>query len=85
MPILANTDGELRDPAGAAHIGLRSPGVKPSVPLEPTGPNNEAQVQCISCHDPHIRDTDLSKNIKFLRLNRFQETPPTRRRIFRDE
>jgi len=68
---LAALDGELRDPATVAHIANRAPGVKPLVPLE----NN--QMQCTSCHDPHIRDTDLSKNIKFLRLHRFQEGPPT--------
>ncbi len=68
---LANLDGELRDPASEAHIGNRSPGVTPAVPLE------NDQMQCTSCHDPHIRDTDLTKNIKFLRLHRFQEGLPT--------
>jgi len=73
---LANLDGELVDPAAAAHIGLREPGVRPTVPLEPTGNGGAAQLQCASCHDPHIRDTDITKNIKFLRLNRLQETQP---------
>ncbi|HGG59063.1 MAG TPA: hypothetical protein ENK26_03990, partial [Gammaproteobacteria bacterium] len=67
---LALADGELRDPAVAAHIGNRSPGVKPVVPLE------LGKLECMSCHDPHIRDTDISKNIKFLRLNRFQQAAP---------
>jgi len=66
---LASRDGELRFPSSSAYMGNRIPGVKPTIPLE----NN--QVQCISCHDPHIRDTVIS-NIKFLRLNRFQATPP---------
>ena len=67
---LALADGELRDPAVAAHIGNRSPGVKPVVPLE------LGKLECMSCHDPHIRDTDISKNVKFLRLNRFQQAAP---------
>ena len=68
---LANRDGEMRDPASEAHIGNRSPGVSPSVPLE------NGQVQCNSCHDPHIRDAaDPTRNIKFLRLNRFQKVSP---------
>ena len=67
---LANADGELRDPASESHIANRSPGINPSVPLE------ENQVQCTTCHDPHIRDVDITKNIKFLRLNRFQEAAP---------
>ncbi|MDR9499656.1 MAG: cytochrome c3 family protein [Hydrogenovibrio sp.] len=59
---LAGLDSELYDPATAEHIGNRVPGVsKPHVPLE------NDQVQCISCHDPHIIDD------KFLRLNRTQE------------
>ena len=64
---LANADGELRNPAFEAHIANRAPGVRPLVPLE------NDQVQCTSCHDPHIRDSDITKNIKFLRLHRFQE------------
>jgi hypothetical protein len=68
---LAALDGELRDPAAVAHIGNRAPGVSPAVPLE------NGEMQCASCHDPHIRDIDITKNIKFLRLNRFQEGPPT--------
>ena len=64
---LAIADGELRDPGIEAHIANRAPGVKPPVPLE------SDQVQCTSCHDPHIRDSDITRNIKFLRLHRFQE------------
>ena len=69
---LSQDDGELRDPSNAANqIGNRMPGNHPVVPLEGN------QVQCTSCHDPHIRDTDLSVNRKFLRLNRFQQTAPS--------
>lgn len=70
-------DGELRSPtADPTLIGVRSPGNKPKLKLENTGTPgpNQAQVQCATCHDPHIRETDTSKgNQKFLRLNRFQE------------
>ncbi|MCK4587131.1 MAG: hypothetical protein KAU29_07305, partial [Gammaproteobacteria bacterium] len=69
---LATKDGELRDPAIESNIGNRSSGVTPHVPLE------NGQVQCNSCHDPHIRDSvDATRNIKFLRLNRFQRVSPS--------
>lgn len=83
---LANRDGELRPvdgnqrwPADGSTLGVRAPGYKPKVPLEPTGGVlREGQVQCATCHDPHSRETDLTKGPqKFLRLNRFQELPPT--------
>lgn len=74
--ILANADTELVEPVTAAHIGVRGPGVRPPVPLEPTGAGGAAQVQCASCHDPHIRDSDPAESIKFLRLNRFQQAIP---------
>jgi len=74
--LLANTDGELRDPANEAHIGLRSPGTRPTLPLEATGAGGAAQVQCASCHDPHIVSVDATTNNKFLRLNRFQNAAP---------
>ena len=67
---LAIADGELRDPASESHIANRTPGIHPQVPLE------DNQVQCTACHDPHIRDVDITKNIKFLRLNRFQDAAP---------
>ncbi len=71
---LANKDGELRDPSTSSHIGVRQPGTNFVVPLD----NNNAEVQCNSCHDPHIRDvSDPGKSIKFLRLNRFQKVSPT--------
>jgi hypothetical protein len=74
---LAAADNELLNPVVEPHIGVRQPGVRPAVPLELTGIGGEPQVQCGTCHDPHIRDSDLSKNIKFLRLNRFQEAAPS--------
>lgn len=68
---LSTKDGELRDPAKVTFIGNRQPGkVAPVLPLE----NN--QVQCSSCHDPHIRSTDNTESIKFLRFNRFQTQAP---------
>ncbi|MFM9845841.1 MAG: hypothetical protein ACKVP3_01605 [Hyphomicrobiaceae bacterium] len=66
---LALRDGELRAPSTSPHIANRVPGVRPEIPLE------NDQLQCTSCHDPHIRDT-VEANIKFLRLNRFQQTEP---------
>jgi hypothetical protein len=82
---LSLRDGELRTPDAGQRwgnvFGKRVPGdgYKPMLPLEPTGAANAGQVQCTTCHDPHIRETDLTneKNIKFLRANRFQFLPPT--------
>lgn len=82
---LATRDGELRAvdggqkwPAGTGEvIGIRAPGYRPSIPLEPTGASGQGQVQCGTCHDPHVRETSAAAgNQKFLRLNRFQENPP---------
>ncbi|HEB56545.1 MAG TPA: hypothetical protein ENI98_09615 [Gammaproteobacteria bacterium] len=68
---LASADGELRDPALVSHIGNRVAGQSsPLVPLE------NGELQCVSCHDPHIRDSNSAVNIKFLRLNRFQISSP---------
>ena len=65
-------DGELTDPNLSPHVGVRGPGGRPLIPLIPD-PNdgNKPKLECISCHDPHIRD-DSGSDIKFLRLNRFQ-------------
>lgn len=68
---LAVDDGELRDPAVEPHIANRAPGVNPDIPLE------DNQLQCNSCHDPHIRSTNAEENIKFLRLNRLQRVEPS--------
>lgn len=68
---LALLDGELRDPQTSPHIGNRGGSSKPVVPLQ------DDRLECTSCHDPHIRDSDAAKSIKFLRLNRFQAAAPT--------
>ena len=75
---LATKDGELRNPVGSQHVGVRKRGVKPLLPLEATTPAaTEGMVQCNTCHDPHIRDNVLNENIKFLRALRFQTASPT--------
>ena len=76
---LSIADGELRDPATSTVIGTRNGGNNPLIPLELDGSGN-AKLQCISCHDPHIRDDTLTPpdSGKFLRLNRLQaNAPPT--------
>jgi len=55
---------------------VRAPGFRPLVPLEATGQGGAAQMQCASCHDPHVRDEDVNAIAKFLRLNRFQQATP---------
>lgn len=65
---LAIDDGELRRPSATPEVGAPRPGPDPDLPI------TDKKVQCTSCHDPHIRDT-VAENIKFLRLNRFQELP----------
>jgi hypothetical protein len=68
---IAAADGELRAPDGAV-VGTRVRGTsKPTLPLE------NGQMQCTTCHDPHLRETDPLKGAgKFLRANRFQELAP---------
>ncbi len=83
---LSNADGELRmpdaeqrvPPGSGEVLAIRdhSIGVKPLLPLEPTGPGAEGQIQCATCHDPHVRDSS-GESIKFLRANRFQVGAPT--------
>ena len=74
---LAAQDGELVDPQQAAHIDVAGPGNRPAVPLEATGPAGEGQIQCASCHDPHLFDASATASIKFLRLHRFQQSEPS--------
>lgn len=79
---LATADGELRpvdanqkwSSGGTLIIGKRTPTDRPRVPLEATGSGGAGQVQCASCHDPHVAPstTNPENNQKFLRLNRFQ-------------
>jgi hypothetical protein len=68
---LSSNDGELRSPpvvnGSTTVVGNRGFGVKPTFPLE----NN--QMQCITCHDPHI---STSASQKFLRGNRLQQSTP---------
>ncbi|QDZ27720.1 cytochrome c3 family protein [Noviherbaspirillum sp. UKPF54] len=68
---LASNDGELRGPDGTI-VGTRVAGAaRPAMPLE------NGQMQCATCHDPHLRDkTTANGNAKFLRMNRFQVTQP---------
>jgi len=93
---LALLDGELETPAGLKQetvsggktiVGARGvPGLlsKPLLPLEKKGGAGSAltdgEIQCGTCHDPHIIELDSSKSldvsIKFLRLNRFQLSDP---------
>ncbi|RZI44274.1 hypothetical protein EGT07_02290 [Herbaspirillum sp. HC18] len=78
---LTAMDGELtrmtsnvvgsRDAITGNLIGVRVPGYKPLLPLFPTGVGRTGQVQCPTCHDPHITAE------KFLRLSRFQVGGPT--------
>jgi len=83
---LAQVDGEMRFPSVEESIVVR--GVDPW-PVNPgqtkteyihleadPGTTTGGLVQCNSCHDPHIRSTDPTENIKFLRLNRFQKVRP---------
>jgi hypothetical protein len=78
---LVAADGELRDPTQSPIRvrGLTPQPGKQDIQLQPVNMANPTadtgQVQCVSCHDPHIRDT-TNENIKFLRLNRLQKTRP---------
>ncbi|HEY0825276.1 MAG TPA: cytochrome c3 family protein [Ramlibacter sp.] len=69
---VATRDGELRVPDGTI-VGTRVRGQpKPKLPLE------DGKMQCTTCHDPHLKETDPTKGAaKFLRLNRLQESAPT--------
>jgi hypothetical protein len=68
---LASADGELRTPDGTI-VGNRTAGTTP-----PKMPLEKGQVQCATCHDPHLRDRATGNgNAKFLRLNRFQVAQP---------
>lgn len=71
----ASRDGELVDPATAPHVGNRFAGQDPND--RPTLPLEDQKVECITCHDPHLRSENPGENIKFLRVNRFQEASPS--------
>jgi len=76
-----NADTEMRAP-GQDPIRVRGlnprPGIQ-NIHLQPENMSNPTtntgQVQCISCHDPHIRDTTQT-GIKFLRFNKLQTVTP---------
>ena len=84
---LAAVDGDMRFPDQEPSIIVRGVDPWPTnqgqrtrteyIHLEPDpGTNTGGLVQCNSCHDPHVRSTDPTENIKFLRLNRFQKVRP---------
>lgn len=81
---LAIRDGELREVDtnqksvfdNGRTIGPREDLGQHHLPL--FGVVGWAQVQCPTCHDPHVRDDNPAVgNQKFLRLNRFQEAQPS--------
>ncbi|HYH22209.1 MAG TPA: hypothetical protein VD995_26670 [Azospirillum sp.] len=67
---LATKDGDLRKPSESGGnprlIDSRAVGYHPTLPLE------NGQMQCTTCHDPHLYDP-ADANRKFLRLNRLQK------------
>lgn len=68
---LATSDSELFLPSATSQVGTRDGAIKPLLPLVVDHEDGFAKLECVSCHDPHIRDSS-GENIKFLRLNRFQ-------------
>ena len=68
---LATRDGELRavdanqkwPPGSGSVIGVRAPGNRPALPLEASGAGGQGQVQCGTCHDPHLRETDAPESL----------------------
>jgi hypothetical protein len=71
------TDGELRSTpvkVGSTIIvdnRIIGSGQKPTFPLQ------SDQVQCTTCHDPHVKDTNAANPpLKFLRGNRLQQIQP---------
>ncbi|MDR2877248.1 MAG: hypothetical protein LBV36_04310 [Chromatiales bacterium] len=59
-------DGEAQQPFPRGHY----------LPLERDAEGVGPKVECISCHDPHVRSQVPGENVKFLRVNRFQQQPP---------
>lgn len=65
---LATKDGELRVPSlSGGLIDDRRIGYHPKLPLE------NGQMQCTTCHDPHLWDAAETQNNMFLRMNRTQK------------
>jgi predicted CXXCH cytochrome family protein len=68
---VASYDGELRSPDGVLVGNRQSGSTPPKLPLE------SSQMQCATCHDPHLSDKNKNNgNAKFLRMNRFQVDQP---------
>lgn len=68
---LATADGELRGPDTVVKDRAAGAATAPKMPLE------GGQVQCTTCHDPHLNDKTTSNgSAKFLRMNRFQLAQP---------
>ncbi len=88
---VAGYNQSVVDAGGGGSAGVNDPTVavtRISVPLEVSVPvidgatgfvsvANSGRVECTTCHDPHIRSTNVDENIKFLRLHRFQKADPT--------
>lgn len=73
----SGSDGELRSPpvviSGITVVGnnVAGTGSKPTFPLQ------SDQLQCSTCHDPHLTDTNpANPPLKFLRGNRLQQVQP---------
>jgi cytochrome c553 len=80
---LAARDGELYTPTVPhQRVFERTRGSSPAMPqgdylpLETDAAGTGPKVECISCHDPHIRSDVPGENIKFLRANRLQSATP---------
>ncbi|MCM2307108.1 MAG: hypothetical protein NDI91_06530 [Sulfuritalea sp.] len=101
MPLINGTHPLVGTRGGGQGSGLGSStsgtglygstSTRPVLPLETTSGTGggTGQMQCTTCHDPHIRETTLTtdvadaaditkeRNIKFLRRNRFQMAQPS--------
>lgn len=82
----AARDGELFDPVTVPWLGERTRRIDGEsqpplprghyLPLERDANGAGPKVECITCHDPHVRSQVPGENIKFLRVNRLQQQPP---------
>lgn len=82
----AARDGELFDPNSVPWIDERTRRIDGEarqplprgqfLPLERDADGVGPKVECITCHDPHVRSQVPGENIKFLRVNRLQQQPP---------
>ncbi len=81
----ATNDGELYQPSAATHLQERIAGGPPALPQGNYLPLEDNKVECISCHDPHVKSDVDGENNKFLRVNRFQQKPPVDNHQFDDQ